>query len=89
MKNLSLKSKILLAAIMIGSLGAGATTLANMPDAQDPIYDWVGDGPNGSGSFTGTRAEAVEHYGCNNGIQVCAQGTPLDPVDDPETLLKN
>ena len=79
MKKLSLKSKILLGAILIGGSMAGAHAFVNSPNPQEPRYDWVGtnnapDNPNGV-LLNATIPTAVQHFGCNQGETECAIGT--------------
>ena len=89
MSKLNFKSKIQLAAIMIGSLGAGATEIVkSVSNAGAQTYDWEGDGPNGSGSFTGSRNEAIQHYGCEEGAVDCAIGKLPDSDDTPPVVLR-
>lgn len=80
MKKLSLKSKFLLGAILMGGMVAGAHEIANMPDAQEQRYDWDGEGPNHTGSLpNATLAEALIAYGCEeNAPTLCATGVADD-----------
>lgn len=89
MKKLSLKSKILLVAFLIGGFGAGAHELAMMSTAQASLYDWESTSiapefPN-STLNDATRTQAINHFGCENGADLCVRGewsggAPGDPV---------
>ena len=78
MKNLSLKSKILLAAIMVGSLGAGATEIVkSVSNAGEQTYDWIHYDRNGNviGNLPGaTVDQARDQLGCpGNVTTLCAE----------------
>lgn len=80
MKKLSLKSKILLGAFLVGGLGAGATEAVKTVSAlQETRYNWTSTSiapENPSSSLPNqTRAGAIDHFGCENGSQLCASGT--------------
>lgn len=75
MRKLSLKSKILLGAILMGGSVAGAHTLVNLPSAQETRFNWDGDGPNHSGPLSNATIEEAEiAYGCDGEAAVCAIG---------------
>lgn len=80
MRKLSLKSKILLSAILLGGGIAGAQTLVNMPKAADPTYNWKGssDAPlNPNGNLNNkTTEQAEQHFGCSGAADICATGVP-------------
>ncbi|MEH6308946.1 hypothetical protein H8S90_01355 [Olivibacter sp. SDN3] len=91
MKKLSSKSKILLGAFLLGSSIAVATELANQPNAQETRYDWESTSiapENPSSSLqNATTQEAIDHYGCENGANVCANGEKVSgPGPDATTL---
>ncbi|HMR18536.1 MAG TPA: hypothetical protein PKA53_04485 [Sphingobacterium sp.] len=80
MKKLSLKSKLLLSAILMGGMVAGAHTISNLPNPLEETYDWTGEPnaplhPNGTLDDK-TPTEAEEHYGCAGEEEVCAIGVP-------------
>ena len=79
MKKLSLKSKFLLGAVLMGGTVAGAHTISKVPSAQETRYNWVGedDAPDNPGGTLNnqTIARALEHFGCDEGENECAKGT--------------
>lgn len=76
MKKLSLKSKILLGAILLGGTAAGAQVISKLPSAEEQRYDWNGEGPNHSGMLpNSTIEEAVDAFGCQEDAPtLCATG---------------
>lgn len=90
MKKLSLKSKILLGAILMGGTFAGAHAVVNTPDAQEERYDWTGtpaapDNPNQPLSDK-TVQEAQRFYGCDGDADICATGTPVSGIGPNATI---
>lgn len=72
-----LKIFLSITALMLGLGGAVAAKVATMPKANEQTYDWMGNGPNHSGSLTDkTIREAEIAYGCEvpDGI-FCAKGS--------------
>lgn len=84
MKKLSLKSKVLLGAILMGGTMAGAHAVVNTPDPQEQRYDWNGDGPDHTGPLpNATLEEALEAYGCEEvAPEPCAIGTAENAPDE-------
>ncbi len=86
MKKLSLKSKLLLGAILMGGTIAGAHAFVNLPNPQDPTYDWVGE-PNAPNNPSGTLddqtiGQALLHFGCSEGETPCANGERVSGEGD-------
>lgn len=79
MKKLSLKSRILLGAILIGGSMAGAHAFVNSLDPQEPRYNWEADtnAPNNPGQKldSATISEAESHFGCLGNENECATGS--------------
>lgn len=79
MKKLSLKSKILLGAILLGGTAAGAQVISKLPKMEEPRYNWTGapNAPENPGQMLldTSIADAKEHFGCEGTDQVCATGT--------------
>ncbi|SMG15716.1 hypothetical protein [Sphingobacterium psychroaquaticum] len=93
MKKLSLKSKLLLGAILMGGTIAGAHTISKVPSANEATYDWASE-PNspknpGQSLLDRTVDEAVDHFGCEGVTNLCATGTPINPEDDEVTINFN
>lgn len=78
MKKLSLKSKILLGAILIGGSMAGAHAFVNSPNPQEPIYDWTAENnspQNPGGELpNATITQAKAYFGCEGENNPCAEG---------------
>ncbi len=91
MKKLSLKSKILLGAILMGGTVAGAHTISNIPSAQETRYDWVGedDAPENPGGTLNnqTVSQAIGHFGCSEGDNECAKGTRVSGTGAPNLTI--
>lgn len=83
MKKLNLKSKILLAALLLGSGVAVASTISNLPAVDDPLYFWSEELP------AATVEEARNHFGCSSGSVICAYGIALDQNNEDQTLMKS
>ena len=86
MKKLSLKSKILLGAILMGGTVAGAHTLSKVPSAQESTYDWQAE-PNapenpGQTLLGKTIEEAADHFGCEGDDNLCATGARVSGTGD-------
>ncbi|WP_185218094.1 hypothetical protein [Sphingobacterium mizutaii] len=88
MKKLSLKSKILLSAILLGGGIAGAQTLVNMPMAADPIYNWKSETDPNNNLSNQSVANAIDHYGCELGNDPCATGTRVSGTGPNTVTLK-
>jgi hypothetical protein len=69
MKKLKISLLALLFTIGIG--GAVIQKIHAAPKPLDQVYSWTSQT---QGSFTGTRADAIAHYGCENGSTPCADG---------------
>lgn len=82
MKKLSLKSRILLGAILLGGSMAGAHAFVNSPTPQEPRYDWQAESnaPNNPGGklLNATISDAESHFGCTGGMNLCAEGEPKE-----------
>lgn len=88
MKKLSLKSKILLGAFLVGGLGAGATeVVSNVVNAQQAIYDWESNVPGQPNQQGLTVSQATSFYGCASGNQICAEGTLVEGSGPEEVTL--
>lgn len=90
MKKLSLKSKILLGAILLGGTAAGAQIISKLPSAEESTYDWTGapnapDNPGGT-LDNETITQALEHFGCEGETKLCATGVATDGVSDDVTI---
>lgn len=81
MKNLKLKSKILLMAFLLASGAAIASTLTNKMADDGPLYDWGPELP------AATVDDAIDHFGCSEGRIECAYGIPLGDYN-PVKLMK-
>lgn len=92
MKKLSLKSKILLSAILLGGGIAGAHTLSNAPSAQESRYNWKAsnDAPENPGQQLNnqTVSQAEDHFGCDGATNLCATGTKVSG-SGPTTQIIN
>jgi hypothetical protein len=55
---------------LVLAVGMSAFTAPKTTASMDE-YDWV-SASNPSNTFTGTRAEAILHFGCNTGQILCA-----------------
>lgn len=90
MKKLSLKSRILLGAILIGGSMAGAHAFVNSPTPQEPTYDWQAENNSplnpGGTLLNKTVSEAVDHFGCKGENNPCAIGQPTELGGD-EVIL--
>lgn len=79
MKKLSLKSRILLGAILIGGSMAGAHAFVNSPNLQESTYNWLSESnaPDHPGSvlLNSTISEAMDHFGCQGEKETCATGS--------------
>ncbi|MGO3307509.1 MAG: hypothetical protein ACTILG_12685 [Sphingobacterium sp.] len=93
MKKISLRSKILLGAVLLGGTFAGAHAFVNLPGAQETRYDWTGapNAPNNPGGTLDnqTEAQASTHFGCEGETEVCAIGVATDGVGDDVTIRFN
>jgi len=82
MKKLSLKSRILLGAILIGGSMAGAHAFVNSPNLDEPIYDWTAENnsPQNPGGVlpNATITQAKAYFGCTEGLNLCAEGEPKE-----------
>lgn len=87
---LNLKSKILLGAIMMGGMAAGANTISNLPNPNDEKYDWTGtpEAPDNPGQplLDRTIEEAQSFYDCDGEGDICATGTPVSGVGPNVTI---
>lgn len=92
MKKLSLKSKILLSAILLGGGIAGAQTLVNMPKAADPTYDWTSNAnaPQNPSSTLDDKTieQAMDHFGCEGEGPVCASGELVSGSGDATATIR-
>uniref|UniRef100_F4C138 Uncharacterized protein n=1 Tax=Sphingobacterium sp. (strain 21) TaxID=743722 RepID=F4C138_SPHS2 len=85
MKKLSLKSKILLAALILGGSAAGATEVVNkITQANQETYNWTHY--NQSGNPIGelndaTVQEARDQLGCPGETSTLCADAPNAPVD--------
>lgn len=79
MKKLRLKSKILLGAIMMGGMAAGAHAFSNLPNPADPTYRWTSspDAPNHPSEVldNATAETAKGYFECDGDGETCATGT--------------
>ena len=78
MKKVTLKSKILLGAFLLGATGAVGHEISLMPRALEAIYLWDDDEES-------TVEQAKERYQCFGSGQTCAtgelvSGQPTDPA---------
>ncbi|MBW4888945.1 hypothetical protein KXQ82_04435 [Mucilaginibacter sp. HMF5004] len=76
------KNGLLALALVLGVSGAFVSKTHAAPKAFDIVYDWTS--PD-QGVFSGTREEAIDHYGCENGSQLCATGTA---EGQPDSVLE-
>lgn len=71
------------------AIGMSAFTDPKFPSSMDD-YEFV-SATDSNDTFTGTREEAVIHFGCNEGTRLCAKA--YDPVTKArittQDLLKN
>lgn len=92
MKKLSLKSKFLLGAILMGGMVAGAQTISHMSNEDDPKYDWTSTAiaPNHPSSQLPeeTEAQAKLHFGCGGEGAVCATGELVSGDGDPTATIR-
>jgi hypothetical protein len=65
-----LKISLLALVFTVGIGGAVVQKIEAAPKPLDQVYSWT----SSQGSFTGTRADAIAHYGCENGSTLCADG---------------
>lgn len=90
MKKISLKSKILLGAILIGGSMAGAHAFVNSPNPQEPRYNWEAESNSplnpGGILLNQTVSEAEDHFGCKGEEKPCATGE-LESGNGPETVF--
>jgi hypothetical protein len=70
MKTLKISMLALLFTVGIGGAVVQKIQAAPKNDVQE--YSWTS--PN-QGTFSGTRDEAIDHYGCETGTKLCATGT--------------
>lgn len=56
----------------VGIGGAFVQKIQAAPKFVDQVYSWTSPS---QGSFSGTRQEAIDNYGCETGAQLCATGT--------------
>jgi len=66
-----LKFGLLALVFTVGIGGAAMQKIHAAPKPLDQVYSWTSAS---QGSFTGTRDEAIAHYGCENGTSPCADG---------------
>jgi len=92
MKKLSLKSKILLGAIMMGGMVAGAHTISKAPNADEPTYKWTStpDAPDHPSSTlnNATREVAEDYFACSGEGEPCATGELLTGEGDAIVEIK-
>lgn len=90
MKKLNVKSQILLGALLLGAGAAGAHHVANLPKADDTLYNWsrAAGSPeeNEINPLMGaTVEEAQDNYGCEGDGNTCATGVnPSNPLQTAE-----
>ncbi|WP_316813858.1 hypothetical protein [Pedobacter heparinus] len=86
------KTSMMVAALTVATLGAFATTIANMPAANDEEYTWHRTGgeapPEETNPFVGSKTDAENYYGCSGTVNECAVGTPTNLSLPPEVIYQ-
>ncbi|QNL47902.1 hypothetical protein H8S90_13850 [Olivibacter sp. SDN3] len=77
-------------AIAASTTGAVAAKLLDTPAAQEPVYQWQStniapENPNSNAQLT--RPDAISYFGCENGNQLCAEGTLVSGSGDETSEL--
>ena len=92
MKN-NFKKVMMVAAFSVIGLGAFATTIANLPKANETVYNWIRTGgeqlPNEVDPFEGTKSQAEDNFGCRGTTEECAVGISQTPGLPNAVLYQN
>ena len=81
------KTAVMALALVASVTTVFATKIVRTPNKLLPTYNWT-DVNNSNPIFGKTVPEAIEHYGCETGHELCATGVPTAGGED-QLLKKN
>jgi hypothetical protein len=86
------KTGLLALALVVAVGGTFATKVASAAKRSDPTYNWTSASiaPSNPSSTlnNATRAVAVDHFGCDQGTQDCADGTKVSGTGSNTAILQ-